>query len=71
MREYRRTHNQNDEQRKRSNCRSYANVYLNRGKIIKEPCENCGSSHSQMHHDNYDKPLEIRWFCRSCHLKLH
>lgn len=60
-----------DEQRKRANVRAYANVYKNRGKLIQENCENCGSPDSQMHHEDYDKPLEVTWLCRDCHLQLH
>lgn len=70
MRKWRKTHPLNDEQRKKDNCRSYAGVYLRRGKIKKQPCE-CGESDSQMHHEDYDKPLEVIWLCRECHLELH
>jgi hypothetical protein len=24
-----------------------------------------------MHHPDYDKPLEVVWVCRSCHLDIH
>jgi len=23
------------------------------------------------HHENYDKPLEVRWICHSCHKLTH
>lgn len=36
------------------------------------PCETCGATgFTEAHHDNYDKPLQIRWLCRSHHAQLH
>lgn len=59
------------EAKMKANCRSYANVYKRRGKLIQQPCENCGSANSQMHHDDYTKPLQVRWMCRECHGDHH
>jgi hypothetical protein len=60
------------EQRLRANCRSYVNQYKRRGRIKPKPCEKCGSEeHIEMHHEDYSKPLEINWLCRSCHLEMH
>ena len=70
MRTWRKINPLSHEQRKKDNCRSYAYVYLKRGKIQRESCEICGSI-AQMHHDNYDKPLDIRWLCRNHHLIFH
>lgn len=33
----------------------------------KEPCEGCGGPSAQLHHDDYDRPLDVRWLCPSCH----
>jgi ribosomal protein S27AE len=40
------------------------------GKIVRRPCEICGAVRTDAHHDDYTKPLEVRWLCRRCH-KLH
>lgn len=54
----------------KANCRAYANTYVRRGQIKKQPCEICGEL-AQMHHEDYSKPLEIKWLCRKHHLELH
>jgi hypothetical protein len=41
------------------------------GKIKRKPCEVCGDPNSQAHHDDYDKPLEVRWLCQSHHNEAH
>lgn len=58
-------------QKLKANARSYVNVYIRRGKIVKLPCEFCGDTDVQAHHDDYSKPLEIRWLCLDCHIKYH
>lgn len=59
------------EAKKKANARSYANTYQRRGKLLKEPCTLCGSEQTEKHHEDYDKPLEIEWLCRDCHLEYH
>lgn len=34
-------------------------------------CEVCESIHAQRHHDDYSKPLEIRWLCPLHHKEVH
>ncbi len=36
-----------------------------------KPCSRCGKPNADRHHDDYDKPLDIRWLCRSCHVNEH
>ena len=71
MREWRKTHPLTEEQKVRDRARSYANVYKRRGHLTPQPCEECGSTESQMHHEDYSQPLLVRWLCRPCHLTLH
>lgn len=71
MREWRKTHPLTGEALFRANCRSYANVYVSRGKLKRQPCEVCGKRKAEMHHARYDRPLEVRWLCRPHHLEHH
>ena len=56
-----------DEQRQRANCRSYANVYQRMGVLVPKPCEVCGDEKVEKHHDDYSKPLQVRWLCKQHH----
>lgn len=40
------------------------------GKLIRQPCEICGE-HAQAHHDDYSKPLDVRWLCATHHAEWH
>ncbi len=71
MRESRKRNPLTEQQRIKDIARSYAYTYFKRGKLIRQPCEMCGSEESQMHHSDYSKPLDVRWFCRVHHLNLH
>lgn len=44
------------------------------GTIVKPSfCEGCGTESQRIegHHDDYDKPMEVRWFCSPCHKQWH
>ncbi len=71
MRVWRKTHEISLEQRLRMNARSYLHVYIKRGKVNRGPCEKCGSTKVQAHHEDYNKPLEVHWLCKLHHLRHH
>ena len=71
MRTWRKTHPLTEERKRKDSARSYANVYLKRGKLQRGPCVDCGDDEAQMHHEDYSKPLEVIWLCRDCHPYRH
>ncbi len=40
------------------------------GKMARGTCETCGQR-AEAHHEDYTKPLEVRWFCRAHHREAH
>lgn len=36
-----------------------------------QPCEHCGSPNADRHHEDYSRPLDVRWLCRKCHIDEH
>src|SRR3990167_11210832 len=41
------------------------------GRLVRQACEQCGEPKTDAHHDDYSKPLDVRWLCRSCHRIFH
>lgn len=41
------------------------------GKVKKCKCEVCGSFNVHAHHDDYSKPLDVRWLCPLHHKQHH
>lgn len=40
-------------------------------KIKQEPCEVCGELKTHAHHEDYNKPLSIKWLCPKHHKECH
>lgn len=55
------------------------NAALRTGRLVNPGfCENCriienkeDGTYINAHHDDYDKPLDVRWLCGSCHVRTH
>lgn len=52
-------------------ARSAVKSALRAGKLHRQPCEACGDTPSEAHHEDYGKPLDVTWLCRKHHLERH
>jgi len=55
-------------------ARQAVNDAVKRGELIRpNECEDCSTTKFVLHghHDDYSKPLAVRWLCPKCHGKVH
>lgn len=68
---YKRHESTNPEARKKRIARSRAYKALKKGLIFKHNCALCHSEQSEMHHPDYNNPLDVIWLCEQCHTEIH
>jgi hypothetical protein len=62
---------------KKQKAHALVSAAVERGDLVPQPCEVCGKikhigvNRMHAHHDDYDKPLDVRWFCSSHHHEAH
>jgi hypothetical protein len=60
-----------DLERMKAGARSALKMAVRRGTVVKGPCAICGTDQNiEGHHEDYSKPLEVAWLCRSDHTKV-
>lgn len=59
-----------EERAKRRKARSTLNHHLRDKGLERPSCEVCGAK-AEAHHDDYDKPLDVRWLCFKHHRAHH
>lgn len=53
-------------------AKNMVNNAVRDGKLFREPCATCGTADSvHAHHDDYAKPLNVRWLCAVHHREWH
>jgi hypothetical protein len=66
---YQREYSKIDSIKKKARKQVYVEVRA--GRIIKQSCEECRIKKTEAHHDDYSKPLEVRWLCKRHHVAAH
>lgn len=56
---------------RRHACRLITRKAIDGGLLVRQPCEVCGITPANAHHDDYDRPLDVRWLCVRHHAALH
>lgn len=58
--------------RERHRAHVQVNKAIAAGKLTRQPCEVCGVAEPiHAHHDDYRKPLKVRWLCPMHHRQHH
>ncbi len=55
----------------RQKARTLVSQAIKKGLLVRKKCEICESDKSQAHHDDYTKPLDVRWLCSLHHIQWH
>lgn len=45
--------------------------HIRAGNLTPQACEKCGDENVHAHHDDYSKPLNVRWLCAAHHRQHH
>lgn len=73
-RAYKRRQRAKDKKRFPEKFKAWAELHraLKVGAMMRQPCEICGAVDGiHAHHEDYSKPLDVRWLCVTHHLKEH
>ena len=52
-------------------ARAAARRAIKLGLLKKKPCQRCGSSVVEAHHEDYSKPLDVEFLCMDHHIERH
>lgn len=59
------------EEKLRKSARDSVRWAIAGGRLKRLPCEVCGNEKSHAHHEDYSKPLKVKWLCGDHHARVH
>lgn len=68
---HRLTYTSKPDNRVKLRCHWIVSEAIQSGRLIRQPCERCGVEPAEAHHDDYTKPMSVRWLCRKHHREHH
>lgn len=55
----------------KTKAQNAVNNALRDKRLTRQPCEVCGELRVHGHHDDYSKPLDVKWLCVKHHAERH
>lgn len=52
-------------------ARRATHLAIKKGLLVRQPCEVCNAEPADAHHEDYRRPMEVRWLCRQHHMEAH
>jgi hypothetical protein len=44
---------------------------VRQGRLKRPPCSVCGQANAEAHHEDYSRPLDVKWLCHRHHCEHH
>jgi hypothetical protein len=60
-----------EKNRERLKVRDAVKYALRTGKLVRQPCAECGELNVHAHHADYSRPLDVVWLCPTHHNEVH
>lgn len=57
--------------KRRARCHNAVALAVRFGKLERMSCSVCGAKKSLAHHESYDRPLDVVWYCQIHHKERH
>lgn len=59
------------EDQRRTKSHNAVTRAIRSGVLLRQPCCICGAEKSIAHHESYDRPLDVVWYCQPHHKQRH
>ena len=60
-----------NEDKRRQSAHNKVSRAVKAGLLVRKPCKICGRVDSYAHHESYDKPLDVVFYCQPHHKERH